>query len=221
MGDGHDLRARRRAASSNSSSIELAAIVDGSDAQLRAFFLAEHLPRHDVGVVLHGGDEHFVAGADVRAAVGLRDQVDGLGGAADEDDLARVGGVDEVPAPSRAPPRAPRWRATLSVMHAAMNVGVVVLVVVARSRRSPRAAFARWRRCRDRRAAGRGFAQRGWGSQRESSRHRGQTRLAQCFGSRVIGLGDAHHALPPSSALPLPLARVAGEATVLRFAPAH
>ncbi len=32
----------------------------------------------------------FVARADVRAAVGLRDQVDGLGGAADEDDFAGV-----------------------------------------------------------------------------------------------------------------------------------
>ena len=46
---------------------QLAAIVDRRDAQLGAFFLAQHLPGHDVGVVLHGGDEHFVAGADMCA----------------------------------------------------------------------------------------------------------------------------------------------------------
>ena len=72
---------------------QLAAIVDRHDAQLRALLFAEHLPRHDVGVVLHGGDQHFIARADMRAAVGLRDQVDGLGGAAHKDDFALVGAL--------------------------------------------------------------------------------------------------------------------------------
>ena len=68
---------------------QFAAIVDGSDAQFRALLIAQHLPGNDVGVVLHGGDEHFIACADVLPPVGLRHEVDGLGGAAHEDDLAR------------------------------------------------------------------------------------------------------------------------------------
>ena len=47
---------------------QLALVVDGSDAQPGAFFFAQNLPGHDVGVVLHGGDQHFVAGADMCAA---------------------------------------------------------------------------------------------------------------------------------------------------------
>ena len=112
----------------NSSSIKLAAIVDGSDAQLRALFVAQHLPGHDVRVVLHGGDQDFVAGGDVRAAVGLRDEVDAFGGAAHEDDFARVRGVQEF---LRGPARRFVFfgRMLGEEMHAAMNVGVGSLVV--------------------------------------------------------------------------------------------
>ena len=74
---------------------KLAAVVDGRNAEMRAFFLAQNLPRHNVGVMLHGRDENFIAGADMGAAVALRHEIDGLGGAADEDDLARVGSVEE------------------------------------------------------------------------------------------------------------------------------
>src|ERR1700733_9774447 len=81
---------------------------------MRPFFLAKNLPRHDVGVVLHGGDEHFISSADMDAAIGLRDEVDGLSCAADENNLARVGCVDEL----------------LERVHTAMNVGVQVIVIV-------------------------------------------------------------------------------------------
>ena len=43
-------------------------------------------------------DEHFVVAADVRAAVAGGDEVDGLGRAADEDDLLPVGRVQEAAA---------------------------------------------------------------------------------------------------------------------------
>ena len=69
---------------------QLAAVVDGNNPQLGALFLAKHLPGNDVGVMLHGRDEHFVAGAHVFAAIGLRDQVDAFRGAAHEDDLALI-----------------------------------------------------------------------------------------------------------------------------------
>ena len=46
-------------------------------------------------MVLHAGDDDLVAGPDVLAAVGLGDEVDGLGGAAHVDELVVLGGVDE------------------------------------------------------------------------------------------------------------------------------
>ncbi len=128
MRNGDNLRAR---ADEPGKFIEhqLAAIVDGRNLQLRAFFLAQNLPGHDVGVVLHGGDEHFVASADVDAAVGLRNEVDGLGSAADKDDFARVGGVQKFP--HRLARRIVRLGcAHAERVNAAMNVGVHVVVVI-------------------------------------------------------------------------------------------
>ena len=109
--------------------LQLAAIVDRQHAQLGALLLAQHLPGHDVGVMLHRGDQDFIAGADVLAAIALRDQVDGLGRAAHKDDLALVGGIQ------KALHRAPRrfvllGRVLGEIVHAAMNVGVVALVVM-------------------------------------------------------------------------------------------
>src|SRR5262245_66343665 len=45
--------------------------------------------------MFHGGDEDFIAGADLASAETGGDQVDSLGGAADENDLAWLGGVQE------------------------------------------------------------------------------------------------------------------------------
>jgi AraC-like DNA-binding protein len=53
----------------------------------------EQLPGHKVGVVLHLRQYHAVAGGPP-AAQTLGEQVDRLGGAAQEDDLARRGGID-------------------------------------------------------------------------------------------------------------------------------
>ena len=64
---------------------QLAALRHRQVAQPRPGLLAEELPGHDVRVVLHLGDEHLVAGADVAAAPGVGDEVDGLGGVAGED----------------------------------------------------------------------------------------------------------------------------------------
>ena len=40
---------------------QFAAVVHRDDAQLGAGLLAHHLPGDDVGMMLHGGDHHFVA----------------------------------------------------------------------------------------------------------------------------------------------------------------
>src|SRR5262249_52350132 len=74
---------------------DLTAIVDRRDAQARALLRAELLPRDDVRVVLEPGDDDLVALRDVAAPPALRDEVDPLGRAADEDDLLRRRGVDE------------------------------------------------------------------------------------------------------------------------------
>ena len=78
--------------------------------------------------MLHGGDEYFVAGVNVSAAVGLRHEVNGFRGAADEDDLARIGGVEErLHRPARS--LVLFCRMFGKEMHATMNVGVVTPVV--------------------------------------------------------------------------------------------
>ena len=43
---------------------QLAAVVDWRNPQPCALLFAQDLPGHDVGVMLHGGDEHFVAGVE-------------------------------------------------------------------------------------------------------------------------------------------------------------
>ena len=74
---------------------DLAGPVDRHDLQARLLLLAEQLPRHDVRMVLERGDDDLVAFADALPAEGLGHEVDRLGRAADEDDLAGLGGVDE------------------------------------------------------------------------------------------------------------------------------
>ena len=95
---------------SNSSSRKLAVVGDRRPFQHGALPLAQEMPGHDVGVVLHDREHDLVALADMRAAVGARDQVDRLGGVAGEDDLVVGARVEEARARSRAPPRTSRWR---------------------------------------------------------------------------------------------------------------
>src|SRR5882672_7122370 len=80
--------------------------------------------------MLHGGDEHFVAGMNVSAAVGLRHEVDGFRGAANKDDFARIGGAEERLHLSARPFVLFR-RMFGKEMHATMDVGVISLVVTA------------------------------------------------------------------------------------------
>ena len=62
----------------------------GTTRSIAPLLVAEHLPGHDVRVVLQSGDQDLVAGSDILAAVGLGDQVNAFGGAAHEDDLVRA-----------------------------------------------------------------------------------------------------------------------------------
>ena len=155
--------------SSSAAQIEQADVAgDGQVSELRAGALGQQLPRHDVAVVLHLGEQDHVAGLDVLRAPGLRDEVDALGGAAREDDFVGAAGVDEFRG-ARAGGFEGGGGAVAQLVDAAMDVGVVVLVVMDAARRSPRAASAWWRRCRNRSAAGRGPSGRGSGKSARSA----------------------------------------------------
>ena len=107
---------------------QLAAVVHRGHDEPRAGRLARQLPRHDVGVVLHGGDEHLVARPQPGPGERVRDQVDRLGGVAGEDDPARVWRAEE----RRSRPRAASigvGRQLAQLVNASMDVRVVAGVV--------------------------------------------------------------------------------------------
>ena len=89
--------------------------------------LGQLLPGHEVRVVLHRGDEDFVAGLHVRVAPTAGDQVDAGGRAGREDDLAGVLGADEV-ADLLAGLFVLLGAALAERVDAAVDVGVVALV---------------------------------------------------------------------------------------------
>ena len=72
--------------------VELAVGGERHPAQLDAALGGQHVPRHDVGVVLHVGEHDDVAALQVGAAPRVRDQVQRLGGVLGEDDLVRACG---------------------------------------------------------------------------------------------------------------------------------
>jgi hypothetical protein len=108
---------------------DLASIVDGRHAQPCALLGRQHLPGHDVGVVLEPRDHDLVALVHVPPAPRLRDQVDAFGRAAHEHDLVRRRRVDEaadtLPSGLVGIGRARRERVRTTV-----DVGVLVLVEV-------------------------------------------------------------------------------------------
>ena len=102
--------------------------VEGHELEVGVPLLRQQLPGDQVGVVLQLGQHDRVRAADVAAAPGVGHQVDGLGGVADEDDLAPIGGVDEA---GDLVPRALVGRRGLLAegVDAAMHVGAVATVV--------------------------------------------------------------------------------------------
>ena len=74
---------------------EDAVVGDRDELEVAVLLLDEELPRDEVRVVLHLGQDDLVAARDVAAAPRVRDEVDRLGGVAREDDLVAVGRVDE------------------------------------------------------------------------------------------------------------------------------
>ena len=109
---------------------QLPFIVERQHFQRRAAVLAGQLPRHDVRVVLHFGNDDLVARVQVGAPEGGRHQIDGLGRAAREDDLLCRGRVDVLP--HRLARLLELVGSQLAeTVHAAMDVAVDAPVVVA------------------------------------------------------------------------------------------
>ena len=109
--------------------IEEAVVGDGPRHDLRTGRLRHQLPRDQVGVVLHLGDDDLVARLQVRAPPRVRDQVERLRRRAREHDLALPGRTDE-----RGDLRARAFvqlsRLFGQRVHAAVHVRVVMLVEV-------------------------------------------------------------------------------------------
>ena len=169
--DTETIRVRGESSRSKASQVDLARVVDGRDPQRRALLLAEHLPGHDVRVVLEAGDQHLVARAHVPAAVGLGHEVDAprssRAGGRSRGSRPRPGSA----APSPAPPRRRRSTSMRELVHAAVDVRVVAARRPRARRRSRPAASGRWRRCRGRRAACRGRSRAGSGTRARTAAH--------------------------------------------------
>jgi len=73
--------------------IQVAIVEDRGHFQHGSLPLPEKLPRNDIGVVLHMGDENLVAGLDLRFHKRVGDKVDGFGGSPSKNDFRFVAGV--------------------------------------------------------------------------------------------------------------------------------
>ena len=70
--------------------IQLAGVGDRCNAQRDAMRVAQHLPGHQVGMVLHGRDHHGLARPHHAATIAVGKEVDRLGAVAGEHDLAAI-----------------------------------------------------------------------------------------------------------------------------------
>ena len=132
---------------------EIAVVVDRRPLDHRAMALAQKMPRHDVGVMLHDREHDLVARRlDLVAPERIGDEIDRLGGVAGENDFLRPRARREISAPSRARPRrlrSPHWRDS-AARDARWRIRTYRPAGCGRARPS---AFAPRRRCRDRPAA--------------------------------------------------------------------
>ena len=122
------VRSLTRPANASMSSSPLSWI--GRHAEPRPGLPGDDLPRDDVRVVLHGGDDDLVARREPWPRPALRDEVQPFGGAPHEDDLAPVGRVQE--RPDRVPrPLVGVRRPLAQRMQPPVDVRVVGFVVAA------------------------------------------------------------------------------------------
>src|SRR5436190_14913343 len=107
---------------------ERAVVAHRSEAKTRADPFCQNLPRHEVAMVLHLGEQNNVARPDKLSAPCLRNEVDTLRSPASEHDLIRARRADVLrdACPSRFVGLS---RARAQLAESAMNIRVVGLVV--------------------------------------------------------------------------------------------
>ena len=131
---------------------------DRKENQLRPGAFGQQLPRDDVAVVFHLGEQDFVARLDIFRAPGRGHQIDAFGSAARENDFIRAARIDKC---RRAGAR--RFEGSRECRdgrshYRARNNGA--------SSPARRAASASWPHCRNKSTAARGPADRGWENRR-------------------------------------------------------
>ena len=107
--------------------VQLPVIGERDVAERRAGDGGGHLPRDDVGVMLHVGEQHLVALMEELPSPALRDQVHGFGGAAGEHDGLGTGRAEE---PRELRARALEQLGRLLAQHVEATMGVRVVVRV-------------------------------------------------------------------------------------------
>ncbi len=140
----HQLRARRQAALERRQ-IEAAVRVNRRDDQLDADAAAQHLPRHNIRVMLHLRQHHLIAGLQKRRAPGLRHEVQPLRRAAHEYNLAGVACIEEA-GDLLACTLEAGCSAGTEAVHAAMYVCIISAVEIGEAV-DDRARLLRTRRC--------------------------------------------------------------------------
>ena len=107
--------------------VQLPVIGERDVAERRAGDGGGHLPRDDVGVMLHVGEQHLVALMEELPPPALCDQVHGFGGAAGEHDVLGTGRAEE---PREVRARALEQLGRLLAQHVEATMGVRVVVRV-------------------------------------------------------------------------------------------
>ena len=110
--------------------VEFARVADGNHAQHCAGGITHHLPRHDVGMMLHFRNDNFIAGLEFAAAITKRNQVDCFRGATHENDFFILARVDEL-ANLASCAFIGIGRALAQIVHTAMDVRIEMRVIVA------------------------------------------------------------------------------------------
>ena len=95
LGDGHNLGPRIDGPLQTLKD-ECALVVEGDNPQAGTLALAHHLPRHNVGVVLHLCDDHIVALVEETLRVAIGHRVERRRGTRREDNLPLVGGAQSL-----------------------------------------------------------------------------------------------------------------------------
>ena len=128
MGDGDQLRAVGQQGG-EFFEIELPVVLHRRDLEHDPLAVAQQLPGHDVGVVLHLGNDDLVARRKMGLGPGAGDQVDRLGHIPGEDDILRRRRVQQA-GNLLAHAFIGLGRRTAQIMGAAMDVGVFAGIAV-------------------------------------------------------------------------------------------